>query len=484
VSSTPFGTLRVDQNTSPSRRDAVVRGLGWCYDIASESPTWDIKKTGGNVVVSRTIGNVTMTLHPMVAAMNDLGQPRSNRFTSGHLPLYINDQAVCVIPDRESYNELDVDLVACFILFFSRHGLPPAEVTPNTVKSVLYPLLFPKKVAEILIRGGTSSLVEQHWEFASTVNNADEALAYLKAQPVDTLHHFFPVLEFHDYHQAIEILQNEILSEPGQQRPFSQLMWAFSNLEKKDTVRYQQVLRDFRDHRGMEMQRYLATHIKCSSSSEARLLLLPLLHRLGREFPAQGWRRLLEFEDMADELFALGTNILGSMPYDDSYLETMAVLSEHINVDMHVRSFLESTGPEHRKKALIAAKTYELWLEDYLLNKYNPVSNDMVQAAVTASFANPQVDEALICQKLMIGATGWAQKYIMNSIGHVQDDRVFEILETGTKHPQRFVVRCAVSHLGNFSDHPRYRACIHALMERREFGLYGLCKDLLNLADG
>ena len=460
----------------------MVRGLGWCYDLASESPTWDIKTTGGNVVVSRTIGNIMMTLHPMVAAMNDLGQPRSHRFTSGHLPLYINGQAVCVIPDRGSHNELDVDLVACFILFFSQHGLPPAEVTPNTVKSALYPLLFPKKVAEILIRGGTSSLVDLHWEFASTVNNSDEALAYLKAQPADTLHHFFPVLEFHDYHQVIETLQDEILSEPGQQRPFSQLMWAFSNLEKKDAVRHQQVLRDFRDHRGMEMQRYLATHIKCASSAEARRLLLPLLHRLGREFPAQGWRRLLEFEDMADELFAVGTKILGSMPYDDSYLETMAVLSEHINVDMHVRSFLESTGPEHRKKALIAAKTYELWLEDYLLNQYNPVSNDMVQAAVTASLANPRVDEALICQKLMIGATGWAQKYIMNSIGHLKDDRVFEILEAGTKHAQRFVVRCAISHLGNFSHHPRYRACIEALMERGELGLYGLCRDLLDLA--
>ena len=483
MSSTPFGTLRADENTTPSRRAAVVRGLGWCYDIASESPTWDIEQTGGNVVVSRTIGNVTMTLHPMVAAMNDLGQPRSHRFTSGHLPLYINGQAVCVIPDRGSDNELDVDLVASFILFFSRPGLPPTEVTPNTVKSALYPLLFPKKVAELLIRGGTSSLVDMHWEFASTVNNSDEALAYLKGQPANTLHHFFPVLEFHDYHHVIEILQDEILSEPGQQRPFSQLMWAFSNLEKKDTVRYQRVLRDFRDHRGMEMQRYLATHIKCPSSPEARFLLLPLLQRLGREFPAQGWRHLLEFEDMADELFAVGTKILGSMPYDDSYLETMAVLSEHINIDMHVRSFLEFTGPEHRKKALLAAKTYELWLEDYLLNQYNPTSNDMVKAAVSASLTNRKVDEVLICQKLMTGATGWAQKHIMNSIGHLQDDRVFEILETGTKHAQRFVVRCAISHLGSFSHHPRYRACIHTLMERREFGLYGLCRDLLNLAD-
>lgn len=461
----------------------MVRGLGWCYDIASESPTWDIKQPGGDVVVSRTIGNVTMTLHPMVAAMNDLGQPRSHRFTSGHLPLYINGKAVCVIPDRGSHNELDVDLVASFILFFSRPGLPPTEVTPNTVKSALYPLLFPKKVAEILIRGGTSSLVEKHWEFASTVNNSDEALAYLKAQPVDTLHHFFPVLEFHDYHQVIEILQDEILSEHGQQRPLSQLMWALSNLGKKDTVRYQQVLRDFQNHRSTEMQGYLASHIKCSSPSEARALLLPLLHRLGREFPAQGWRHLLEFEDMGDELFAVGTKILGSMPHDDSYLETMAVLSEHINVDVHVRSFLESTGPEHRKKALIAAKTYELWLEEYLLNQYNPTSNDMVLAALSASLANPLVDEVLICQKLMSGATGWAQKHIMNSIGHLKDDRVFEILEIGTKHAQRFVVRSAISHLGNFSHHPRYLACIHALMERREFGLYGLCRDLLNLAD-
>ncbi len=478
---TPFGELSVEHDIEPSLQDAIVRGLGWCRDIALESPTWDINRAGGAVTVSRNIGNITITLHPMVAALNDLGQSGSRRFTAGHLPLYINGQAVCVIPDRQYHSELDVDLVACFLLFFSRPGLPPAEATPKTVKSTLYPLLFPKKISQQLIRGATSSLVQIYWEFTSTVTNSDEALTYLKTQPDEALHHFFPVLEFHGYDEAIDTLEHEILNHSSQQRPAAELIWALSNAQKKDTARYQQGMRHLLKHPDLEVSKYLASHIKCSSTSEARALLLPLLHRLGREFPAQGWRHLFEFSEMEDELFSAGTKILSLMAYDDSYLETMATLSEYVNVDVHVRSFLESSGPEHRKKALIAAKTYEIWLEGYLMNHCKPTNNEMVRAAVAASLSNPLVDSILICQKLMIGATGWAQKHIMNSIGHIRDDRVFEILEVGAKHTQRFVVRCAMSLMGNFSHHPRYRACINSLMERSELRLHGECRTLLSL---
>ena len=480
--STPFGELSTEGDIEPSLMDAVVRGLGWCNDIASESSTWDIKQVGGSVAVSRNIGNITITLYPMVAALNDLGQSRPHRFTGGHLPLYINGQAVCVIPDKQYHSKLDVDVVACFLLFFSRPGLPPAEATPHTVKSTLYPLLFPKKIANILVHGAKSPFVQIYWKFISSVKNSNDALAYLRTQPVDILHHFLPILEFYGYDEAISTLEHEILSNPCQQRPTEQLIWALSNVEKRDIARYQAVMKNLRNHPDVEVSKYIASRIKCSSTSEARTLLLPLLQRLGREFPVQGWRHLLEFVDMADELFAVGTQILGAMPYDESYLETMSVLSEHINVDVHVRSFLKSTGPEHRKKALIAAKTYDLWLEEYLLNQYRPVNNEMVQAAVEASLSNPMVDSILICQRLMIGATGWAQKYIMNSVGHMRDDRVFEILEIGSKHTHRFVVRCAMNHLGNFSHHTRYRSCINSIMKRSELRLHSECINLLNLA--
>ena len=479
---TTFGQIISDVPVSSSQLDPVLRGLQWCDELASESTVWNRKRDGKSVVLKRTIGRTSLTLHPLEAAKNDL-RIRSVICHPGHIPLEVNGKRVCVVPNNHRKDDLNVDTTASFILLFSQKGLPPHEATPQTVKATLYARLFPREIASKLIHGSGNDSLQIWWTFVSTVSSPSEAVEFFDKLPIELQEAVFPILEHVKYPSASRDIQDRILSNINDERPASHLLWALCGLLQRSFTAHQTMIRTLSEHPFDSVLLHVASHLQCESVDEARGVLLPLLHRLGERFPSEGWRSLLEFDELVDELCAIGTAILGDIDQGSTYLDTMIVLSEHIDVDCHVQSFLKRSNCEtSRKKALMAAKTYEVWMEDYLTSLQTPLSNSLVVAALQAAKSNPKVDVLTVCEKILDGASGWAFKHVMESLSGVGSDRHFAILRKAVHHKQRFVVRCALHHLSEFASHEGFVPLLEDLMQESRHSISSECRQLLAMA--
>jgi len=134
VFQTPFGTLRVQQNTRSERLDAVLRALRWCDAIVTGS-LWIPTVTGKQVSLRQIINEQAVEIFPLEAAFLDLG--KKSTFATAHLPLNLNNLNACIRSNHHARpRPLHTDMIASMILLLGSDEFDPTKV-PRTLHKIL-----------------------------------------------------------------------------------------------------------------------------------------------------------------------------------------------------------------------------------------------------------------------------------------------------------------------------------------------------------
>jgi hypothetical protein len=132
---TPFGMIPIPANVTKSRTDAIHRALEWCDSLLAAT-RWTRRVEEDGISLLRTINHRTIKVYPLEAAKMDLGL--QTRFAANHLPVQIDDEAVCVRAVKRKPQPLHTDMVAGMILLLGGVDFNPAAV-PATMHSILTP---------------------------------------------------------------------------------------------------------------------------------------------------------------------------------------------------------------------------------------------------------------------------------------------------------------------------------------------------------
>ena len=135
---TTFGQITFPEFVTKKRRAAILRALGWCEQICTESGAWTAQPSTHGQRLVRTINGHELAVFPLVAAKLDAGRAVGARFENRHLPVEVNGIRVCVAPSAGRLKDLHADMVACLLLLCGAKEVQ-AQHLPSTLRVALFP---------------------------------------------------------------------------------------------------------------------------------------------------------------------------------------------------------------------------------------------------------------------------------------------------------------------------------------------------------
>src|SRR5210317_1953886 len=102
LASTAFGELDFPTTLATKQRDAVLRALSWCDELADTSDLWsrhihDLSDHGTSL--NREINGKTLSIYPLAAARLDAGL-HVRQVNVNHLPVWVDGHKICVVGKR------------------------------------------------------------------------------------------------------------------------------------------------------------------------------------------------------------------------------------------------------------------------------------------------------------------------------------------------------------------------------------------------
>ena len=126
VQATPFGNITFPENLSKKRRAAILRALGWCEQICTESGAWTAQSSthGQRLVKSSTGMNwpflwSRQSWMPVERWVADLKTGICRLSQRGR---------VCVAPVKGRLKDLHTDMVACLLLLCETKEVEPQHL--------------------------------------------------------------------------------------------------------------------------------------------------------------------------------------------------------------------------------------------------------------------------------------------------------------------------------------------------------------------
>ena len=114
---TLFGNIVFPIGLSPMKKKAILRALTWCHDLAQLTEHWSKGRTSSSLGVElhRMVNGRRVSLYPLAAAKLDARMDVAG-LSVHHVPIYVDDNSVCVIADPNRRKDLHTDLAAALIM--------------------------------------------------------------------------------------------------------------------------------------------------------------------------------------------------------------------------------------------------------------------------------------------------------------------------------------------------------------------------------
>ncbi len=135
LAKTSFGSLDFPINLATKQRNAVLRALSWCKELADLSDVWS-KEVRDNAnygtALNREINGKTLSIYPLLAARLDAGL-YTRQLSLNHLPVWLDGEKICIVSARGKGHDLHTDLVASLILLLGQEE-PVLQTLPQTLR--------------------------------------------------------------------------------------------------------------------------------------------------------------------------------------------------------------------------------------------------------------------------------------------------------------------------------------------------------------
>jgi len=438
--STSFGNLDFPINLAPKQRNAVLRALSWCKELADLSDVWyNEARDNANygTALNREINGKTLSIYPLLAARLDAGL-YTRQLSLNHLPVWLDGEKVCIVGARGKGHDLHTDLVASLILLLGQEE-PVLQALPRTLSASIYPerfrnarfnrLPFLPAEQEAVFVPFREHLADAEWE----------PLAYLFDLPErdwTILRDRFP---WHDEPEAA-LGMAYWLSE-DHERPAEDHLWVLNIVQQHAVDDFEAVLRSYLYCPHEEVRRHVLSHYRPEDSSEAWMFLEPrfeleedernlvLIHEILQTYPEL-------------ESFLLNRSLRLVENGEDSslYRTALAWLSHRTDMDEWLMELLPSLEPHELGPYLHQVQTYGAWFEDFGTDCLSLPFEGIHRGVVDCSARNPSFNPFNLWLPLMENGSGNMKVIIMRHFGRLSLDEVYRMLERCWKSRWRFVV--------------------------------------------
>ena len=438
---TTYGELTFPDQVSQRRRDAILRALNWCNDMAQASKRWSKgrKDFGLGFELSRQVNGKVLKVYPLLAAKMDAGV-NIIEFTRHHLPVMVDDRSICIIGARGHGRDLHTDLLASIIMLFSAEE-PEKSVMPRTLLRVLYPdSTFLRESAACLGRRANQTRREEVFgEFREHVAGGGCAVAYLDALPPgewQILRDFYPWQ--HDAQTAIAYA-NVMMFDLN--NPVNDHHWVMNIFRQYEPETFQEVV----------LPAYLAFHqpevraqaLREYQQDSPELAMRDLGPRLWDEVESLAWmaHELLQtYPELHEALVIDSLAILEDAQTQTYARQLLGWLSQHRNMDDQIQALLPTLEPHELSQLLRVVRTHGPWLEAFGEACLEMPFEGVHHALIEATKRNTSFNPFNLWLPLMQRGPGTMKLAILRSLEAVTEEQAYELLELGWTSQWRFVI--------------------------------------------
>ena len=460
---TTFGQISFPESVTKKRRAAILRALGWCEQICTETGAWSAQASTHGQRLVRTINGHELAVFPLVAAKLDAGRAVGARFENRHLPVEVNGLRVCVAPSEGRVKDLHADMVACLLLLCGAKEVQ-AQHLPSTLRVALFP--------ERYSRGGRVM-----FDPVADQRRRDVQAAFLAAlrPPEQAVEHALNTISRDDwallrdtfrwpyYGEAARAIALRLLGH-HQEHHEDDIIWALTQLRLSDDPLHFTIVRSLVT--SSNNTDVIRAALAAYHSSDAEMAWNDLHALLNHPIETLAWgahARLDRFEELEARLVERSDIMLEET--SSAWLEQnlVAWLSHRQNMDVWVRRILEELPHHELGRFLERVGTHGAWFERWAKEVSASPLEGVQIGIVEASKRNMAVNHGQLWLPLMKNGSGEVKRVILYGMRDIRDEDAYMLVDEVWDSPRRFVLRAAymlVPH--NFPNYPRMREMFEA----------------------
>lgn len=441
LASTAFGELDFPTTLATKQRDAVLRALSWCDELADTSDVWsrhvhDLSDHGTSL--NREINGKTLSIYPLAAARLDAGL-HVRQVNVNHLPVWVDGHKICVVGKRGRGHDLHTDLVASLILLFCQEE-PVYQALPRTLVRAIYPqfgsghegryrLNVRPAEQEAVFEPFREHLAEGEWEpLAYLMDLTDRDWTVLRDrfpwgnEPEAALNIAYWVMEEHE-------------------RPANDHLWVINIVRQHAPEDLEEVLRSYLYAPQDEVRRQALMEYHPQEAEAAWRWLEPCF-----ELEAEERHRMLvhetlqEYPELEERLIQRSLQLVEDAEAGVFQRLVVAWLSHHVDMDEWLFDLLPSLEPYELGGYLHEIQTYGDWFEDFATECLAMPFEGVHLGVVACSATNLSFNPFPLWLPLMQNGSGTMKLNIMKHLHRLPLEEAYLLLELGWKSQWRFVI--------------------------------------------